>query len=194
MLTYNIDVYFDCKVYFGGSMRLKNGDKLIDFEIEDFKGENIKLSDYKDKKILLSFYRYASCPLCNLRIHNLIQKYPDYKNKNLITFTFFESSKESISEYVGKQEPPFSLIPDPERKVYKLYGVEKSILKYILGLFNGKLFEAMFIRGFKIGRMENDKTIVPADFLIEDGIIKVAYYGKNISDHLSFKVIEDFLL
>lgn len=173
-------------------VRLKKGDSLIDFEIEDFKGNIFKLSDYMDKKVLLSFYRYAACPLCNLRIHSMIQKYPDYHSKGLEVFAFFESPKESISESVGKQEPPFRLIPDPARKIYKLYRVEKSIFKYILGLLNTKLIKAALL-GFKIGKMENDKTMVPADFLIENGVIKVAYYGKDISDHLAFKTIEDFL-
>ena len=176
-------------------MRLKAGDSSIDFEILDYKGNVLKLSDYKDKKILLSFYRYASCPLCNLRIHNMIQKYPDYYSKGLEVFAFFESPKESMVESVGKQDPPFRLIPDPDRKIYKLYRVEKSVWKYILGLLNTKLFRAALL-GFKVGKistMENDKTMVPADFLIENGIIKAAYYGKDISDHISFETIESFL-
>ncbi len=176
-------------------MRLKAGDSIVDFEIEDFKGNTLKLSDYKDKKVLLSFYRYAACPLCNLRIHNMIQKYPGYHTKGLEVLAFFESPKGSIIESVGKQVPPFRLIPDPARKIYKLYRVEKSVLKYIKGLLNTKLFKAALL-GFKISKiskMENDKTMVPADFLIENGVIKVAYYGKDISDHLPFETIEDFL-
>lgn len=173
-------------------MRRVSGDKILDFEISDFDGKSIKLSEIKSKKILLSFYRYASCPLCNLRIHELIKRYPIYRQNGLHVLAFFESSRDSMAEYVGKQETPFPLIPDPERRVYKLYGVEYSIWKYIKGVLNGKLIEAIK-RGFHIGKMENKKTLVPADFLIENGVIKQAYYGKDISDHIPFQDIEDFI-
>lgn len=173
-------------------MRKSAGDKVIDFEITDYDGKSVKLSEIKSPKILLSFYRYASCPLCNLRVHQMIQRYPEYRQKGLHVLAFFESSRESMAEYVGKQETPFPLIPDPERRVYKLYGIEHSLWKYIKGVFNGRLFEAIK-SGFHIGKMENQKTLIPADFLIEDGVIKHAYYGKDISDHISFKTIEEFL-
>lgn len=173
-------------------MRLQSGDKTIDFEVTDYKGKKIRLSDFTKKKVLLSFYRYASCPLCNLRIHGLIKRYNDYHAAGLEIFSFFESPVESMKKYVGTQEPPFALIPDPDRLVYKKYRVEKSLGKYITGLFSGKLGKAIRM-GFKPGKMEGVKTLVPADFLIENGLIKTAFYGKDISDHIPFEVIEDFL-
>lgn len=173
-------------------MRKSAGDKIIDFEISDFDGKSIRLSEIKSKKILLSFYRYAACPLCNLRIHELIKRYPEYRQRGLYVLAFFESSRESMADYVGKQETPFPLIPDPERRIYKLYGVEHSIWKYIKGIFNGRLIEAIK-SGFHIGKMENQKTLVPADFLIEDGVIRQTYYGKDISDHIPFQEIENFI-
>lgn len=173
-------------------MKLHNGDRYIDFTISDYDGKSITLSEIKGKKILLSFYRYASCPLCNLRVHELIKRYPEYQHHGLFILSFFESDRESMAEYVGRQDTPFSLIPDPERRVYSLYRVESSLFKYIKGLMNGRLREAIKM-GFHIGKMENKKTLVPADFLIEDGIIKKVYYGKDISDHIPFSEIDDFL-
>ncbi len=107
-------------------MRLKEGEKAINFTVTDLSGKTISLEDFKDKKILLSFYRYASCPLCNLRISQLIQQYNDLKKKGLVIIAFFQSPKESMLQYVGKQNVPFLLIPDPEREIYKLYRIEKS--------------------------------------------------------------------
>jgi peroxiredoxin len=170
-------------------MRLKAGDDIKDFIVEDLMGKSIKLSDFRDKTVLLSFYRYASCPLCNLRIHQLINIYDELKEEGLTLLSFFESSKESMLDFFGKQQPPFSLIPDPERVIYKLYRVEHSIFKYVLGLLNGKLIKAI-MTGFKIGKADNVKTMVPADFLIKDGKILIAYYGKDISDHLSIEIVK----
>jgi hypothetical protein len=32
---------------------------------------------------MLSFYRYAACPLCNLRVHHLIQRHASFVERNL---------------------------------------------------------------------------------------------------------------
>ena len=173
-------------------MEIKPGDKVINFNKIDYMENNIVLSNYNNKKVLLSFYRYASCPLCNLRIHQLIKNFSRYRERGLVILAFFESPVDSIKKYVGLQEPPFSLIPDPERVIYKKYNVKGSITKYIKGLLNGKLFQAARL-GYLPGKMENEKTLVPADFLIEDGIIKEVYYGKDISDHIPIEIIERFL-
>lgn len=173
-------------------MKLRSGDKIIDFNIEDINGNMIKLSEYNNKKVLLSFYRYASCPFCNLRVQELKRNYDNYMSKGLEIIAIFESPKESILKYAGSQDAPFPIIPDPERKLYKDYHIEKSLFKFIKGLFNLKLFKAALL-GFLPGRMENDKTMVPADFLIEGGIIKQAYYGKDISNHIPLDDIKKFI-
>jgi peroxiredoxin Q/BCP len=173
-------------------MRLRDGEKAINFTVTDLAGKTISLEDFKDKKILLSFYRYASCPLCNLRISQLIQQYDEMKKKGLVIISFFQSPKESMLKYVGKQNVPFPLIPDPEREIFRLYRIEKSWFKYVLGGISGKMFKALR-KGYKIKDQEGQQNLVPADFLIENMIIKKAYYGKTIADHIAFKDIIRFL-
>ncbi len=165
-----------------------------DFVQNDIGDSVIQLSNYKGKKVMLSFYRYASCPLCNLRVHELIQQYPAFKEKDLEMLAIFQSPKSSIKEYVGKQDAPFPILPDPEQKLYHLYGVNGDWSKFVKGLIQPKKLFATLQNGFLPGKIENDMNMIPADFLIdEQGMIHTAYYGKDASDHLSIKVIEDFL-
>jgi len=173
-------------------MRLKIGDIAKNFQVNDIFGTEIILSKFTDKKILLSFYRYASCPLCNLRINQLIQHYNEFKSKNLIVLAFFESPIGSILENVGKQEAPFPIIPDPEREVYKLYGIESSRIGYLRGGISKTMFKALKA-GFRIGPKEGDKYLLPADFLIENMEIKEVFYGKTISEHISIENIYRFI-
>jgi len=173
-------------------MRLKDGDEVKNFSLEDISGKQISLSDFKDKKLMLSFYRYASCPLCNLRVQQLIQIHDELKSKGLFLVAFFQSPKESIAKYVGKQDAPFSIISDPERKIYKLFGVEHSWLGYLRGGVSLSMFRALW-NGFMIGKMEGKKNLLPADFLIDNLKVKKAYYGKTISDHLPIDEIKEFL-
>jgi len=94
-------------------MYLKKNDKIIDFELTDYLGNRIKSSDYKGQKVYLSFFRGASCPFCNLRVHQLIKNYSKFEANKIQIITFFAATKEEINKYAGKQNAPFTIIPDP---------------------------------------------------------------------------------
>ena len=72
-------------------MKIKVGQLAREFEVEDINGKSIALDDYTGKKLLLAFFRHAACPLCNLRVHQLIQNYPDLQNRGVNILAFFES-------------------------------------------------------------------------------------------------------
>jgi thioredoxin-dependent peroxiredoxin len=172
-------------------MRLQAGQTAPAFLRPDINGAMLRLKDYRGRYLLLSFYRYASCPFCNLRVHELMQHQAEFDQHGLSLVAVFQSAREGILDHVGKQRPPFPIIPDPGHSIYRRYGVEASLQGFLLGLTlrMGKALRAM-ARGFLPGRMEGSITLVPADFLIgPDGDILVAYYGKDISDHLPIEVI-----
>ncbi len=174
-------------------MRLQEGTPAPAFDALVWNGEKLRLSDYAGKKLWLGFYRYASCPLCNLRIHDLIKRYDDFKAKGLNVAAIFQSPPESIAEYVGKQAPPFPLVCDPQEKLYKLYGLESGLGAYLSPKNLGPGAKAIRL-GFMPGKMEGTKTRIPGDFLIgPDGRIQKAFYGEVISDHIPFEEVEKFL-
>jgi peroxiredoxin len=165
------------------------------FTVHDIFDREISLTDYKGKKLMISFYRYASCPLCNLRVSKLIQLYPDLHKRGLRILAFFQSPRDSIVQYVGRQDAPFPIVSDPERKIYRLYRVESSWGGFARSLTNlSRWHDAINRHKFRPGRMEGDKALIPADFLIgPDLVIKNAFYGKDIGDHLPLADIEAFL-
>ena len=175
-------------------MKLHEGQAAINFEVDDIDGNRLVLNSFFDRPILVSFYRYASCPLCNIRLNELIERYPVYKNAGLVVIAFFQSPPESIQKYVTSKHPlPFPIIADPSHTIYQKYGVTSSRWGYIKGLFLLHRFIKAFRRGFWLGKMESKFTLIPADFLIRDSKIIKAYYGTNIGDHLPFVEIEKFL-
>jgi peroxiredoxin len=172
--------------------KLYSGQQVPTFEKIDFLGKSQSIDKYRGKKVLISFFRYASCPLCNLQVQKLIKEYESWKNMNFEILAIFESTPDSIREYVGKQDAPFPIIPDPELTLYKLFKLESNWLKFIPSAFR---FLIAVAHGFRPGRTEGDRSIVPANFLIdENGIIKKAHYGKHIGDHLSMKQINQFII
>jgi thioredoxin-dependent peroxiredoxin len=160
------------------------------FTSKDYLGNKLNLSDYKGQKVMLSFFRGASCPFCNMRIRELIQAQAQFEKSNIQIIAVFAASASEIAEYAGKQKAPFPIIPDPEMKLYKLYGIESSSKgMFRVMLQPGKMIK-MMISGFFNMNSIKDKPILPADFLInEDLLITKIYQGKDIGDHIPLEEV-----
>ncbi|MBX7147382.1 MAG: redoxin domain-containing protein, partial [Alphaproteobacteria bacterium] len=168
------------------------------FKTLDIFNNPIHLENFRGKKILLSFFRNAACALCNLQIHDLIQRYPIYKAKGLEILAVFESSQENMLKYVGRQDVPFPLIADPEGVLYKLYNVENSEIKINHSMNLPKVQQRVSVaeeKGFSlIPEAESNFYRMPADFLINvEGRIIIAHYAYDLVDHLSQDEIEKIL-
>ena len=175
-------------------MRIQPGQPATNFSTEDIAGNAITLNAYADRRLMLSFYRYAACPLCNLRVHDLIQHYASFSERNLNLIAVFQSPRESIRRYIGKQNIPFPVIADPERMLYRVYGVESSWPGFIKGSLRISTLTSALMKGFFPGKMEGIKSMVPADFLIgPDLTVQVAYYGSDIADHLPIEKINEWI-
>jgi thioredoxin-dependent peroxiredoxin len=174
-------------------MRIKPQETAKPFQVEDIHGQPIALQDYAGKKLLLGFFRHAACPLCNLRVHQLIQSYPTLQANGINIVAFFESSKDQILQYVGTQNAPFPIIADPTLEIYKLYGVESSVLGMLRGMFRISDFSAAASKKLMFFNPHNDIALLPADFLINpDSTIHTAYYGRDIGDHLDLSAVYAF--
>lgn len=175
-------------------MRLKTGNTAPSFETNDMDGRPIQLADFRGQKLLLAFFRYASCPLCNLRISELIRYQPELQMQGLQILAIFQSPLERLQQYAGRQRPPFAMIADPDCRLYRLYGVESSWGGFLKGSLRVGALATAAARGFLPGPMDGDKARIPADFLIgPDLIIHTAYYGNDIGDHLPLPNIHQWL-
>ena len=89
---------------------------------------------------------------------------------------------------------PFPIVADPNREIYRFYGVTSSWLGYVKGMFfRLSSFYKALRKGFLPGKTEGEKAQLPADFLIGPDLnIHKAYYGKDIGDHLPIEEIERF--
>ena len=170
---------------------LQKNDPAPTFALPGLDGSDVALEDYRGRKLLLAFFRYGACPLCNLRMTFLIDAYPRWKAKGLDVVAVFESPAERLLETVASTPIPFPVIPDPDRALYKQYGVTASWLGYLIGALRIRSFSAAFKRGFRPGKGEGAISQLPAEFLIgPDQTIARAYYGKDIGDHLPLEEID----
>ena len=168
------------------------------FQSVDLFDQPINLQDYRGRWLLLSFYRNAACALCNLRVHELISKYPEYKQKGLEMLAIFESPKANLLQYVGKQDAPFSIVGDPEAKFYDLYGIETSEDKVnatMVAPEGQQRIQEATNAGFALTKEPGSNFYrIPADFLIDpDGIIREAFYSELVGQHLDLATVDAYL-
>lgn len=166
------------------------------FRTRDSFGTPLHLADYRGERLMLSFYRYASCPLCNLRMHELLRRYPGWQRRGLRMVAVFESPAAHIRRYLDRHAAPFPIVPDPDRTLYRGYGVQDSWAGFLRAWTRHlpMVFDAVMRKGFLPGHMDGDWAMLPADFLIgPDLCIADAFYGSHIGDHIPVERIDRFL-
>jgi peroxiredoxin Q/BCP len=177
-------------------LKLNVGDLAPPFQTQDIDGRSIDLSTPRKGLLLLAFHRFAACPFCNLRIHELTSRYDAYERKGLRAIAIFESSVPNLRTGLANRKLPFPVVSDPKRALYQQYGVEHSVLGVLRTIPH---MGAVTSETKKLGitpRVEREGSIsrMPADFLITPaGRIHTAFYGTNMNDHLDFAHIEDAL-
>ncbi len=172
---------------------MKIGQEAPHFSLDTYNGSSFRLADRRGSKLWLSFFRYSACPLCNLRIQEMIDHFDVWKSKGLRIVAVFQSPVEKIGQYVGRQNPPFPLLADPAEAVYDLYGVNDSVTAMMRPALLLRLAKAL-TKGFLPGIPDGTLTRIPADFLIDEtGHIGDMYYGRDIGDHIPFERVNRFL-
>ena len=151
------------------------------------------IDSIKGKKTLLTFYRFAQCPFCNLRINEFVTRFPEFDSK-LNVVSIFVSPLDHLTKSTKKHNAPFEILADESFEYFKKYEVEQSAWKFFLRscIHSYKIINAM-LKGYIPLSFKGSMTTVPVDILIdENGVIEKAYYGKNTTDHFSFKEVLDF--
>jgi peroxiredoxin len=170
-------------------MKLKQGQKAPNFEIVDIHGTKINLYQVTNQKVILTFFRYAECALCNLRISEIMNESERLKELDIKLIAVFQSSKESLIESIyNKHTFDFTIISDTKLELYDLFGVKASWIK-LIRTTTWKGIKSMIKaskKGYKLGgKVEGKFHQIPADFVINrEKNIEITHYGNNIIDHL----------
>jgi peroxiredoxin len=167
------------------------------FELLDHRGNPHSLRAHLEearigqRKLWVAFFRYASCPLCNLRVHRTIERFGDWPGLTLLAI--WQSTPATMHKHVGNQNPPFPMLCDPDESVYARYGLEASVRGY-LAPSNAAALARAATKGYRpSGDMDGTKTRLPADFFIDaEGILRRCFYAKTIAEHIPFEEVDTF--
>ncbi|WP_442794971.1 thioredoxin-dependent thiol peroxidase [Pelobium manganitolerans] len=108
---------------------LKVGDMAPDFTANNQNQEQIKLSSYRGKKVILYFYPKDNTPGCTAEACSFRDNYQSLQSQGFEVLGVSVDDEKSHKKFESKFDLPFNLIADTDKKIVEAYGVwgEKSM-------------------------------------------------------------------
>lgn len=117
---------------------MKVGDKAPDYLGTDQDGKEIRLSDYKGKKVVLYFYPKDSTLGCTSEACNLRDNYELMLKRGYVVIGVSIQDEKSHKKFIEKNNLPFPLIADVDKKLnetFGVYGEKKMYGRTYMGTF-----------------------------------------------------------
>lgn len=110
-------------------MALAVGSSAPDFKTTDHDGNEIKLSDFKGKKVVLYFYPKDMTPGCTAEACSLRDNYKALQKAGYEVMGISSDDEKSHRKFIEKEKLPFRLLADVDKSVHAKFGtwVEKSM-------------------------------------------------------------------
>ncbi|MDD3037371.1 thioredoxin-dependent thiol peroxidase [Bacteroides sp.] len=99
------------------------GDKAPEFLGINEKGEEIRLSTYKGKKIVLYFYPKDNTSGCTMQATSLRDNYTELRKAGYEVIGVSVDNEKSHQKFIEKNNLPFTLIADTDKKLVEEFGV-----------------------------------------------------------------------
>ncbi|NQX48835.1 thioredoxin-dependent thiol peroxidase [Paenibacillus tritici] len=144
-------------------MNITIGQKVPDFTLPASTGEEIRLSQYLGKKVLLYFYPKNMTPACTQEACDFRDAHDTLAASGAVVLGISSDNLASHGKFITKHQLPFPLLSDEEHKVSELFGVWQQKKLY------GKEFMG----------------IVRSTFLIdEEGILRAEWRKVRVKGHV----------
>ena len=111
-------------------MELKIGQKAPDSNVMNNKGENVKLSDLKGKKVVLYFYPKDDTPGCTTEACAFRDGIDQIKKRGAVVLGVSADSVDSHKKFIDKFDLNFPLLADTDKKMVEAYGTWKEKSMY----------------------------------------------------------------
>lgn len=173
-------------------MRLEPGSPLIHFSLPDIAGGLFDTRSLEGRPFLLSFFRYAGCPFCNLRMHDLVERFPSF-GPDFTVVAVFDSPLDNLIAHAEGHRAPFPVLADATGRVYESYGVEHSMARVLSSLVRLPAMVKAARMGYMPTTIQGRLDTLPADFLVDArGRIAVARYARDAGDRMPLEQIAAF--
>ena len=102
---------------------LEVGTKAPDFTLKNQEGQEVSLSQFAGKRVVLYFYPRDNTPGCTRQACGFAQNYEGFNQRDVVVIGVSKDSVASHLKFVQKYELPFVLLSDPDLEAIQAYGV-----------------------------------------------------------------------
>jgi len=173
--------------------RLNVGDKFPQLKLTGMSEESISIPDPSGMLTHLQFRRFAGCPICNLHLRSISNRLDEITAVAVREVVVFHSTPAELRRY--EDDLPFSVVGDPDKELYRRFGVETSARAILTpgawralpaGWWHAIVAAITKRRALLPAKPTNGNLGLPADFLIDgDGRVAAAKYGEHAYDQWS---------
>ena len=170
---------------------LKAGEKAPDFTLVNAFGKEVRLSEQLKKgPVILTFYRGAWCPFCNLELNALQGSLPHFKKYNASLIAVTPQRPDKSNEQIKKAKYTFEVLSDLDDSVMKSYKLFFEVPQELHELYRNRF-------NFDITDYNGKDRLglpVPGTFVIsQDGVIRAAYAKTDYKKRMEPKDILEAL-
>jgi len=96
----------------------------FDFELNDLEGNTIKLSDYKNQKVVVLVFGATWCPACVTELPEVQEYYESADKEQVEIIWIYTNEKEdTIKNFRDEHNLEFPIIHDKSRDIYDQYKI-----------------------------------------------------------------------
>lgn len=109
-------------------MKIDVGDQAPEFEVATHDGQQIRLSDFRDEKVVvLFFYPKDGTPMCTKEACAFRDAYDDFAEAGAVVIGVSADSGEKHRGFAANHRLPFHLVSDAGGSLRKAFGVPKTM-------------------------------------------------------------------
>ncbi|MCW8858789.1 MAG: TlpA family protein disulfide reductase [Deltaproteobacteria bacterium] len=109
------------------------GKEAPDFTLSDMQGNQVSLSQFKGKVVILNFWA-TWCPPCREEMPSMEKLYRDYQAKGLVMLAVNveENGKRAVSDFLKRTPHSFPILLDSDNLAQNTYGVFRFPESFII--------------------------------------------------------------
>jgi peroxiredoxin len=155
---------------------LREGDQAPMFELPDAYGSPVSLATLlEDGPVIVSFYRGAWCPFCNLEIRALQRELASVEAAGAALVAISPNKPDVTLELIDDGELTFPVLSDQDNRVAKQFGIVYEMEEGMIDYYREIGRDVAGMNGSTAWELP-----VPATYVIDqDGVIRYAFVDLN---------------
>ena len=173
-------------------MKFEVGKKLEPFCCDTICCDGVSAADLTEGvPTMFLFLRYYGCRICQLDLRDLDRGYESVRQAGGRVVVVLQSKREIMKAAAEEKPFPYTVICDPDQKLYKMFEILPAADKDELKGGNAPRKTARAAElGMVHGEFEGNELQLPAAVLVDaDMTVRYAHYGENAADTPSVEEI-----